>query len=328
MKQWSTATLPVPAQFEYWREVICQSFVPLRPERVVTNSQKKTFNCSLTTWEASDLLFAQVGGQSQWVHRDEHDISRDDRSVYFLNIQTKGQALIEQYGRQTSLIANSFALLDSTAPFRMQVSEHFEQLSIKIPKARLGPLLTDSAAVVAHRIDSQQGLGRLIVEAFQGIAREADYLAVPQIELAIEHALALTASAFNHAEPGLHPASGGPRLALASKDTTRYRIVRQRAVSYLRQHLDDPELNVQALAQAIGFSSRYIQAAFSVAHCSVGRWILDQRLELCRQDLLAHASTEALIATIAYRRGFNDLSYFNRAFKSKFKITPKQCRKH
>lgn len=326
LKRWSTAELPVPAQFEFWREVICQSFVPLRPERIADGRTEPAFRCSLTTWESSDLLFARVSGQSQRVYRDERDISAQQPSVYFLNIQAKGQAQIEQHGRTTALSPGSFALLDSTAPFRMQLSPSFEQLSIKIPKARLSHLLLDPDTALAHRVESSSGLGRLIVEAFQGVARESEYLDEAETDLAVKHALALTACALNRAQVD-HPTQRNGRVQSesASRDA-RYRIIREKALIYLWQHLEDPQLDVESLSSAIGFSRRYIQAAFSAAQSSVGRWILDQRLDLCREDLLAQANSEQLIASIAFRRGFNDLSYFNRAFKHKFGLTPSAAR--
>ena len=48
------------------------------------------------------------------------------------------------------------------------------------------------------------------------------------------------------------------------------------------------------------------------------------RLEMASRQL---AGTELPITSIALESGFNNISYFNRVFKKKFGVTPKEYRK-
>ena len=328
MKQWSTASIPAQEQFEYWREVICQSFVTLRPERIATPQGDPRFQCSLSTWETQDLFFGCVSGQGQWVYRESSEISSTDRPVYFLNIQSKGQARIQQNGFETILEPNSFSLVDATLPFRMQVSEGFEQLSIKIPKSRLYDLIEYPDSIASRRVATHRGLGRLVIRALEALAEESQYLHQRGGAIAVEHALALVACSLNHPQTlDDRLIEHRSNLSLKKGKFTRLTGILKQAQSFIEARLEDPQLNAKQVSDSLGFSTRYIQAAFSAHQTSVGNWILDERLKLCHKVLVNAPSSRAeTIAEIAFKYGFNDLSYFNRTFKRKYGVTPSQAR--
>lgn len=54
-------------------------------------------------------------------------------------------------------------------------------------------------------------------------------------------------------------------------------------------------------------------------------YLNDYRLTMASRLLL---SSEDSVLTIAGDTGFNNLSYFNRIFKEKFGITPREFRRH
>jgi AraC family transcriptional regulator, positive regulator of tynA and feaB len=319
MKQWSTLDQPPRAQFDFWREIISNSFVPLRPERTTDRALSakagdQAFAGSLTTWEIGDLFFGEVSGEGQRVYRGEREISARDRPVYFLNIQRQGYATVRQGNVESRLAPHSFTLVDASVPFEMQVSDNFEQLSIKIPKARLAHLLGDPVRYTASAIDCSKGFGRVLVKALETLVEQSEFLDPVGAELTIEQAMAMTAFALNQ------PRQQNPRPSRGFK-------LFDQAKLYLLAHLSDPDLDTPQLATHLGLSARYVQAIFAAQQSSVHHWILEQRLQQCRQDLLQTANPESRVATIAYRRGFNDLSYFNRSFKRRFGMTPSQCRR-
>jgi AraC family transcriptional regulator, positive regulator of tynA and feaB len=338
MKQWTTAGLPAAAQFESWHQVICNSFVPLRTELQQDGHSKGTrkgirssrgFKASLTSRETDELFFGEVAGQGQWVYRDAESIQRQDRPYYFLNIQRKGFATLEQSGRKTELMPESFALLDASQPFQMRVSDNFDQLSIKIPKTRLEPFLKRPEQLLAQRVQAQSGVGKIVVQALSAIAQEAESLDPRSAHLVINHALAMCGSAFNANCRNLAIRTESellPDNAVEPRNLERLHRIRRYAIAYLEQHLHNPDLGVQQVAHQLGVSKRYIQMAFSATQDSVSHWILNQRLQRCHAELSAAQSAKQSVGELAYRYGFNDLSYFNRAFKQRFGVTPGACR--
>ena len=96
--------------------------------------------------------------------------------------------------------------------------------------------------------------------------------------------------------------------------------------AFCREHLHDADLSAQHAADHIGISVRTLHARFRQIGQTFGRWLLEQRLEGCRAALRDPRQRPQNISQIAYAWGFNDLSYFNRAFRRRFDITPRDWR--
>ena len=90
-------------------------------------------------------------------------------------------------------------------------------------------------------------------------------------------------------------------------------------------HLTDPELSVAWVTKRHGISERYLRALFADDDMSFTGFVLERRL------IRAHAALSQPgrnISEIAYGCGFSDLSWFNRAFRQRFDMTPSQARAH
>jgi AraC family transcriptional activator of tynA and feaB len=57
------------------------------------------------------------------------------------------------------------------------------------------------------------------------------------------------------------------------------------------------------------------------------RWVLESRLDRCREALRDPRQATCSISEIAYRWGFNDLSHFDKVFRARFGMTPRQWRR-
>jgi AraC-like DNA-binding protein len=88
------------------------------------------------------------------------------------------------------------------------------------------------------------------------------------------------------------------------------------------KHLDRADLTVEAVAAANGMSGRQAQRMFAAAGTTFTEFVLEQRLMLARRLLLHETARGRKVSDIAFRAGFNDLSYFHRAFKKRFGATP------
>src|SRR5262249_17951271 len=77
----------------------------------------------------------------------------------------------------------------------------------------------------------------------------------------------------------------------------------------------------------LGISIRTLHFRFKQIGRTFGRWVLDNRLEACALALRDPRQRASNISEIAYRWGFNDLSYFNKAFRARFDMTPGDWRK-
>ncbi len=89
---------------------------------------------------------------------------------------------------------------------------------------------------------------------------------------------------------------------------------------YIQSHLDDEDLNVEAIGREFGLSRMQLHRKVkAMTGLSVGQIIQDIRLRKAK-ELLLH--TESQISEIAYGLGFKDPNYFSRQFKAMVGVSP------
>ncbi len=106
--------------------------------------------------------------------------------------------------------------------------------------------------------------------------------------------------------------------------------VRAARLSILRRHIRgrfrEPGLNAAGLAADLGISTRYVHALFESEGSTFGAELTALRLEEARRILQASSSTRRQIGEIALSCGFSDISHFNRLFRARFGLTPREMR--
>ena len=147
------------------------------------------------------------------------------------------------------------------------------------------------------------------------------------------HMLELTSvkSSLSRAETGLLADSLCNLIALAAAEgmpTKRLKpeLQMEALLAYCRQHLHDADLTPQRAADHLGISVRTLHSRFRQTGHTFSRWLLDNRLEGCSVALRDPNQRALNISDVAYRWGFNDLSHFNKAFRSRFDTTPGEWR--
>ncbi|HES75868.1 MAG TPA: AraC family transcriptional regulator, partial [bacterium] len=119
-------------------------------------------------------------------------------------------------------------------------------------------------------------------------------------------------------------ALGGARDAAHLANGRSVRVARLCAIkSDIEARLTDPGLNVAWITKRHGISERYLRSLFADDHMSFTSFVLERRL------MRAHAALSQSgrsVSEIAYSCGFSDLSWFNRAFRQRFGMTPSEVR--
>ncbi len=99
------------------------------------------------------------------------------------------------------------------------------------------------------------------------------------------------------------------------------------ALAVVAENLASPRLNGEAVARRLGVSERYVQRLMEDAGTPLNAHIRLERLKLARRLLQDPRRASRRISEIAEEAGFNDLSYFNRAFRHRFGMTPRDARR-
>lgn len=94
-------------------------------------------------------------------------------------------------------------------------------------------------------------------------------------------------------------------------------------LTYLQQHLTDPELDISTLAPLAGVSEVYLRRIFKKQHgVSPAGFVIRQRLQLAKQLLKENRTVAQVAAGVGYR----DPLYFSRLFKKQLGVSPTEYR--
>jgi AraC family transcriptional regulator, positive regulator of tynA and feaB len=85
MQIWNTEDLPDGEQFAYWRGVLCEAFVRLRPERHREQSWSR-FPTRVTALPLSAINVTTVQSKAHHVIRGDTEIRKSRQEVYFVNL--------------------------------------------------------------------------------------------------------------------------------------------------------------------------------------------------------------------------------------------------
>ena len=138
------------------------------------------------------------------------------------------------------------------------------------------------------------------------------------------------------ARPGLYGEHIIDLVALALGANGEWRAVAEergaraaRLAAVLREierRSDDPGLSAVTIAMLLGITPRYVHLLLEETGKSFTHHVLLKRLENAAALLRDPQCCHRRIAEIAAEAGFNDLSYFNRAFRRHFGETPTDLR--
>jgi AraC-like DNA-binding protein len=153
---------------------------------------------------------------------------------------------------------------------------------------------------------------------YQRFVQDSPILASPELaKFAASHLRDLVALAL-----------GADRDAAALAESHGLRAARLHAI---KQHIADallnPNLTIGNVAARHGITPRYVQRLFESEGTTFSTFVLDRRLDRVREMLTDPVHLWRSISTIALEAGFGDISYFNRAFRRRFGLTPNDARR-
>jgi AraC-like DNA-binding protein len=95
---------------------------------------------------------------------------------------------------------------------------------------------------------------------------------------------------------------------------------------YVLARLGNGDLSLAEVAQRNRASPRYVQMLFERTGRTFSEFVLEQRLIRAARLLRDSLHRSRKVSDIAHLAGFNDVSYFHRAFRRRFAMTPSDMR--
>lgn len=295
---------------DFWREMVLRLFADVQIAAPAGPGFHGWMQSSLT--DAMRLTRVAASAQSvQRLHRDARDSYED---CYFAVLMLSGTQRMQQDSRQVELHAGDFAIYDGARPHRLDFSQDWSELVLSIPRSALNRLVPGMHELTSRRLLPDCSSGDVLRSFLQSIATHFPKLRDDELAALSLHALTMIGSTLT-LDRKLDEASAGARdVALL------------RAKMLIDACLGDPCLDAARIAARMGLSARYLNRLFNAEQTSLMRYVWNLRLDRCRDDLMRPGSGAQRVADIAQRWGFSDMSHFSRAFKSRFGISPRDCR--
>ncbi|MBL4800947.1 MAG: helix-turn-helix domain-containing protein [Emcibacter sp.] len=310
-KLWTTQQQPEKEQFDYWREIICDTYTDLSPKRDCNGSFMGSIECH----EQADLSISCISSEAQTVSRGKREISRSSSELYFLLLQQKGVGIVNQDNRQVELRVGDYTLVDTTRPYRLSFADDFEQICIQIPRSSLYPRMYDPQSITAVKPSTAKGLYQLGLNYIQAL-KIHDLVSHPaNVERLVQNFLGFLPIVFNEV----------PQRKTIEELRSKS-IQLDILCCFIEKNLALPDLSPAMAAEYMDVSVRYVHKLFENCDSSFGRTILKLRLEKCAEELKNPSYNTVSISEIAYQWGFNDLSHFGRNFKKLYEQTPRDWR--
>jgi AraC-like DNA-binding protein len=246
------------------------------------------------------------------------------RDELFFGINRSGRSLARQQGRELTVGAGDAVFIDpGGGAFDVVRPEACQLIGIRLPRhavppgaaGRAGPPLRLVPAGAPALDLLTRYLGSVLGGPEPASVRLADAIAGHLAEL-IELSLAGLpgeAGAGAALRPAREPGVRAARLAALRADVGR--------------HLTDHGLTVAAVAARHGITPRYLHMLFEDEGVTFAQFVLQERLALAYRRLRDPRYAGRTVSAIAYGTGFGDLSWFNRAFRRRYSVTPTEARR-
>lgn len=219
-----------------------------------------------------------------------------------------------QEGRELSLARGEATFLSSSDPSILESGENGLLCCILVERRMLSPLARDPETAIQRAIPANHGLLRLLLGYLSIAVDDEAVFSADFSGVIASHVRDLIALML---EPDLDREAVGSGLRAVQLAHIK---------RYLADNCGDASLSIHHVASRTGLSVRYIQRLFARQGTTFTDYLLDRRLERVCRSLSAPSNADRTVASIALDAGFSDISHFNRCFKSKFGLSPRDYR--
>jgi len=293
-----------------WREALQRVFLSVadQPDDVELHGEV-SYNCS-----PLGIEFVRLAGSPQVIIGD-YPLQPNQSESLWLALALEGDATLTIDDKKADLAFGDI-LYGSTGVNHaaLHLSSDFRVLTLEVPHTIFYKRLLNPLSIRAGTLCGQSGVGKLLSDFLFSVSDQLE---------------------------NLTPASFHP-VEMSLSELLIYSLSEQTTVNTFRdpghaQHfreichsielnLGDPELNLPKIAELNNASVRYVQKIFKEADLGFNQYLRRRRLELCKRDMSSQVNASLSISEICYRRGFNDLAYFSRAFSAEFGMSPRAFR--
>ena len=312
LTDWSTFKLPHKTDFADLYDAINSLYMPSTP--FIT--QNPTVSGTYRKREIGDAKIIEVTADGHGLKRNRSDVNRSDGEFCSFKFLLSGYGAIEQEGKTSTFKAGDIITLDNSYPYRISCYDRFSFLLFIVPRLLVYPRTINPKAIHAGLIPADSSISSILHGYVKGLLELKGNSDICYSSSLTDMLCGLIAVAL---DPGNEKTENNQQ----SVNHMRF----NKLTDYIRSHLSDPELSPAAVADVCGISVRYLHKLFEPHGISFSRWVLKQRLERCREQIVDPRFIDKNLSHISYNWGFNNFSHFIRVFRSEYGLSPRDYRK-
>jgi AraC family transcriptional regulator, positive regulator of tynA and feaB len=301
---WSTDATRAHERFSYWRDAVCRALYGISIE-----APPERFSARIAARSSGALRFATSVSTRYELVRNRRDIDSAPSDHWSFFLQLSGQTVVAIGDGTVELNAGDIGIYDGRQSLR---SLHGGSRTIAVvPRAmieRRAPWLRRNPPRKLTAQSRYVDLARRHLIELSAVDANLSEGATSVLTENLCNLIALATAA------EIKPHRLQPELQIEA------------LLAFCRQHLHDADLSPQHAADHLGISIRTLHSRFRQIGQSFNRFLLEHRLEACRAALRDENRRSLNISEIAYRWGFSDLSHFNKMFRARFDMTPREWR--
>lgn len=257
-----------------------------------------------------DLAMASGSRSPMRTWRNPEHIDHDD---FFLVVFAHGAGELSENGRVVAIGEGEAVLSANGSPARFVITSPSRTISYRLRRDLLRAYLPNPDDLVARPIARDSQALRLLV-GYSSVLNEEGALATAELRRTISghmHELAAVLLG-GRVEPHFAEGLRAARLKALKND--------------ILHRITQSSLAVGEIAASQRISERYIRQLFAGEGTTFTDFVREARLARAWQMLTDASQLHRPIHEIAYESGFGDLSYFNRAFRQQYDMTPSRAR--
>ena len=271
------------------------------------------FDGHMSASHAGDVVLTKLEANRHRVLRSQKLARGSERAYLKIVAPWQGSAAVQQQGREAWVRPGGWAIYDTTGSYEIANPERVEHLIVMLPKEQLAERGLRLEPLMARHVGGVSGIARVALETMrttyqelpgmsENAARGAGELIVELVRLSLQE------------------------LAGKGNATTQLEAFRDRIREHIGQHLRDPSLSLDHIAQALNCSKRHLHNAFSAEDDTLAHYIQRQRIQACMRELSNPSRSQRTITEIAFSWGFNNGAHFSRVFREHTGQSPSDFR--
>lgn len=271
------------------------------------------FSARLGTFELGPVGMTRIEASRHRVRRTSASMARHSTDFLKIVAPWHGEARVCQNGREAVARSGQWLIYDTTQEYEVLNPEWCEHLIITLPKSRFEDHGRAIDALMGRYVGGGEGVSRIALDMMRGTFAECRAMGQGLAQHVTDSLLQLI-------QLSLLDACGRAASLSASE------LLLGRIKAYVRQHLRDPALSVDAVAAALNCSKRHLYNAFADERLSISQHIWAERVALFQRELLSPVNRHCTLTELALASGFASGAHLSRLFKQHTGQTPAQFR--